>query len=489
MLWPALALLGQMLLFSLVAVGVLGSAAHTADASCALRADHPLIGEARWYGLYYEGRKIGHAKTALTVQPPEASAGSPGSISQQLAMTFKLEQTEETIEQHRRFEAGPPHRLLDGMLRNADRHVVYHQGEDGLRLMEDGITRAWPGVDRTLCDEEDIAIHGFLAGDPAIGSRIETTDIDVEHQLLTRSVHELEAVGTRRILGADHLFQTLRSDVSSELFSYGAKAAFQNGEAVNLFIGPIELRAESEAIAQQPNQGVDLFAEFEKRLDRPLARLSAIDRLTLKASVGEQGVAIDGVVRDAFGQRVTYLDERTAIVDIAGQAAPSGSGESDGHRRATSRHPADHPRLKALIDEIKAPLGEDAGDRALATAILDFVAGYIENVPESPYAYHTTSVFDVLDNRTGDCTEHSQLFVTLARAAGLPAREVSGFVYGGDDANPSLGGHAWVEVMIDGEWIGMDPTWRETELNRSHVQTRNNLVPSLAFEVIDITYR
>jgi transglutaminase-like putative cysteine protease len=139
-------------------------------------------------------------------------------------------------------------------------------------------------------------------------------------------------------------------------------------------------------------------------------------------------------------------------------------------------------------DEISAKLGPKPADVDLAKAILDFVAGYIEIVPESPYSYHTTSVLDVLDNRTGDCTEHSQLFVTLARAAGLPAREVSGFVYGGDDRNPSLGGHAWVEVMIDGQWVGMDPTWEEVRLNKSHVQTRDILVPSLAFEVVDITY-
>ena len=34
------------------------------------------------------------------------------------------------------------------------------------------------------------------------------------------------------------------------------------------FLGPIELRVETEAVAHQPNQGVDLFAEFEKPLNR-----------------------------------------------------------------------------------------------------------------------------------------------------------------------------------------------------------------------------
>ena len=127
-------------------------------------------------------------------------------------------------------------------------------------------------------------------------------------------------------------------------------------------------------------------------------------------------------------------------------------------------------------------------ERALAEALLQFVADYIENVPESPYAYHTTSVFDILDNRTGDCTEHSQLFITLARALGMPARDATGYVYSGDDEAPSLGGHAWVEAFVDGRWIGLDPTWEEFRLNRSHVQTRNDFVLGLSFEVLDINY-
>ena len=209
----------------------------------------------------------------------------------------------------------------------------------------------------------------------------------------------------------------------------------------------------------------------------------------MKARVDDGTVPIDEIVRDGYRQRVVYLDDNTALIEIADQPAPPAAADVDTFLQATSSHPADHPRLKAMVDEIRAPLDKDVDERTLATAILRFVADYIEIVPESPYAYHTTSVFDVLDNRTGDCTEHSQLFVTLARAAGIPAREVSGFVYGGDDGAPSLGGHAWVEVFIDGRWIAMDPTWEEVDINRSHIQIRNTLVPSLAFDVVDITYR
>lgn len=479
----------RLFLLCLIGLGLIAPYARASDVPCAIAADHPLIGGTRWYGLYYEDDKIGHAMTAITFEEPDNGGSDPASITQRLSMTYKLERTEETIEQVRRFDRRPPHRLLGGVYKTADRHITYRQQGDDLHLQEDGIGRVWQGVDRDLCDEEDIALHRFLTAEPKVGARLETADFDVEHQVLTSSSHELEEVGTRTIMGAEHVFQTLRTAAVSDVFSYVAKTRFQNGEPVNLFLGPIELRAESEAIAHLPNRGVDLFAEFEKPLNRPLARLPAIESLSLKARIDDQAVTIDDVVADGYGQRVDYLDANTAIVRISEQPAKDGEAASEAFLRPTSSHPADHPRVQAIIESIKGDLSPDADDRTLAGAILDFVADYIENVPESPYAYHTTSVFDVLDNRTGDCTEHSQLFVTLARAAGLPSREVSGFVYNGDDHAPALSGHAWVEVMIGGRWIGMDPTWKETRLNKSHVQTRNALVPSLTFDVLDITYR
>jgi len=46
-----------------------------------------------------------------------------------------------------------------------------------------------------------------------------------------------------------------------------------------------------------------------------------------------------------------------------------------------------------------------------------------------------SNAIEVLEHLQGDCTEHSILFIGLARAAGIPAREVAGLVYV-DDLNP-----------------------------------------------------
>lgn len=74
------------------------------------------------------------------------------------------------------------------------------------------------------------------------------------------------------------------------------------------------------------------------------------------------------------------------------------------------------------------------------------------------------------DERKGDCTEHAALFVALARAAGLPARNVGGFVYAcsEDGSNALFGYHAWAEVWI-GHWVPVDPTVGELGCSARYV--------------------
>ena len=62
---------------------------------------------------------------------------------------------------------------------------------------------------------------------------------------------------------------------------------------------------------------------------------------------------------------------------------------------------------------------------------------------------------EVLNHMAGDCTEHSILFIGLARAAGLPAREVAGMIYVTEDP-AGFYFHQWAKVWV-GKWIDVDP--------------------------------
>ena len=67
------------------------------------------------------------------------------------------------------------------------------------------------------------------------------------------------------------------------------------------------------------------------------------------------------------------------------------------------------------------------------------------------------------------CLEFTDLFVTLARAAGIPAREVNGFAYTRDSKERPLSLlkdilHAWPEYYDKEKqtWVMIDPTWGNT---------------------------
>lgn len=74
------------------------------------------------------------------------------------------------------------------------------------------------------------------------------------------------------------------------------------------------------------------------------------------------------------------------------------------------------------------------------------------------------SALEVLKTRSGDCNEHTYLFTALARAAGLPAKVTVGLAY----HKNRFYYHAWPSVYV-GEWLEMDPTWGQMEVDASHL--------------------
>jgi len=83
---------------------------------------------------------------------------------------------------------------------------------------------------------------------------------------------------------------------------------------------------------------------------------------------------------------------------------------------------------------------------------------------------------DVLLVRKGECQSHTNLFVALARAAGIPSRQAGGLVY-----SPSNGGflyHAWPEVFV-GEWVALDPTLGQDIADPTHIKLIEGGVESL----------
>ena len=63
-----------------------------------------------------------------------------------------------------------------------------------------------------------------------------------------------------------------------------------------------------------------------------------------------------------------------------------------------------------------------------------------------------TSAEEALVIGQGVCQDYAHIYIALARALGIPARYVTGLMIGEGQS------HAWVEIICDDKWIGLDPT-------------------------------
>jgi transglutaminase superfamily protein len=117
-----------------------------------------------------------------------------------------------------------------------------------------------------------------------------------------------------------------------------------------------------------------------------------------------------------------------------------------------------NPRIGAQARQI---VGRERNARAIAERLTHWVAEHIRK--DATVAY--PSAVQVLEQRAGDCNEHTVLFVALARTAGLPARTVAGVVY----AEGRFYYHAWAEVYL-GTWVAVDPTFDQFPADAAHLR-------------------
>ena len=123
-----------------------------------------------------------------------------------------------------------------------------------------------------------------------------------------------------------------------------------------------------------------------------------------------------------------------------------------------------NPRSRALAREWRAALGGD--DAAIVRRAIDFYRGARLEYTLLPPLLGENSIDEFLfDTKQGFCEHFASSFVFLMRAAGVPARVVTG--YQGGEVNPLDGylvvrqtdAHAWAEVWLPGGgWTRVDPT-------------------------------
>jgi transglutaminase-like putative cysteine protease len=107
-----------------------------------------------------------------------------------------------------------------------------------------------------------------------------------------------------------------------------------------------------------------------------------------------------------------------------------------------------HPAIIRLSQQLK----DDSNQQSIEN-IYQWVSKRIEY---AGYVSKDRGALYAIQNLRGDCTEYMYAVVALARALGVPARGVGGYVYENNQVVSPVDYHNWAEVYLDGAWHIVD---------------------------------
>jgi transglutaminase-like putative cysteine protease len=169
---------------------------------------------------------------------------------------------------------------------------------------------------------------------------------------------------------------------------------------------------------------------------------------------------------DAFGNscHTLVLDEPRDRIDIvaSGEVVTSDVNgvlpREDGELplEVFLRH-TDQTKLDAGLREFAQTFSEGLSRNRLDT--LHELMGQIRGRVD----YHTgrtdalATAIEAFSSGLGVCQDHAHIFIGCARALGVPARYVSGYLYDGEQSEAYVAGHAWAAAWVeDLGWVSFD---------------------------------
>ncbi len=415
----------------------------------------------RWYAVVFGHKPIGHYRTINR-------RTEDGGFEFRTVLRFKLREGAETrIEDRLVFHSLAPHPLavaVHTVETGAARSSIFIRG--GVAELSDGDDIRRRPLDATLAMRDYLAVELWLAhGAPSLGE-----------------------VGNARALDFDQL----------AVVTHRWRVLAHNENSVDLAKDGREhdalVRLDRSLTPAWMRIG-ELF-ELQRVADEETA-LAWQSALPLFAAASPS-VAVDGVIEQPANLRRLVLAVEgdsggswpNTVTRDAGVLPPADRADVERARAVTLRYPGDDPHLRALAEQAVAGL-DTAEDKA------DALTAFVYRFLDYRDVVRPRTVFDTLRDRHGDCTEFADLYTTLARAVGVPARTVVGLAYraGSVPQEGAFALHAWNEVAIDGRWRSVDPTWGQTRLAATHLPLPADSVlaaiaalPRLRFRVLEARY-
>jgi transglutaminase-like putative cysteine protease len=189
---------------------------------------------------------------------------------------------------------------------------------------------------------------------------------------------------------------------------------------------------------------------LHENLEELVVRLSGVDL---------DGFYVKGYRQRLRGDTLTITRETPNALEAA-YALPNGA-------RATVMGVFldPEPLLEVRNPEIVALAMRLRGNESNPRVVAERINRWVYDSLEKRITVGVPSALATLHSRRGDCNEHAQLYVALARAAGIPARVAAGLAF----LDGKFYYHAWPEIWLE-QWVAVDPTFGQFPADASHLR-------------------
>lgn len=251
--------------------------------------------------------------------------------------------------------------------------------------------------------------------------------------------------------------------------------------------GIIKKRLEPQQVAKDVSYSNDVIVSNAAIVKTPIENPRKRDELKLQLKgplTAEHLFNDERQFLQPNGDGFDFVGHRISLDGFTPAKLPIENADVQPWIKPTTFVQSDNPKLIEKAKEI-------VGDEKDSLKISNKLCRWVHDNVHTTFSARLTNALEVLENREGDCTEHSVLFVGLARAAGLPAREVAGLIYV-DGPEPGFYFHQWATVWV-GKWIDVDPTFNQPLADVTHIKlaegdlfTQTKLIPIIGQIAVEV---
>jgi len=274
---------------------------------------------------------------------------------------------------------------------------------------------------------------------------------------------KFNVVGFETLNGTDtiHLRNDLYPVVDNDIWVDRAGNTLRESVRDGLILTQAESATEARRfLLEDAVSKKELVLDFSLvRVDREIENQSELKGMIIELSDLPEGMSLP----EGPGQSAIVTAPGKVRMVMSAQPNPPGAptlalADRERYLSATPRINADNQEIIACQQKV---LQGCTDQRQAATLLTRWVAEHLADTVKDSH-----SAVEALQNKTGNCQSHARLYVSLARAAGIPSRMVAGLVYA---AGKGFLYHSWAESYLDG-WTAIDPTFGQIPADVTHIK-------------------